>query len=402
MPETVQIPRLHDHHNHPSVYAAMVDCPSLAGLDRARALDLLGGLDPGRLTMVMSWHSALTPLAEDDLAGLPPVILANQSMHAFLPSPAARARLALDEPRLAQGLADQAWVERNLPEVLAGFSRATGLTPARFAAFMERLEAAGFASAEDMALTDEAALEVIRASRWAGSTRCWATPDRFQTLSPAARRQVDGLKFFADGAQGARTAGLSGPFLDGGWGLLLHTREELHRALGDAQGLGLPVAIHAIGDAAIGLVLDVLERLRRDGLGFPGIRMEHVQFMDEAQARRARDLGVTLSMQPNFSGESRDYADRLESRWLEANNPFRMLIDRVGFTPGRDLVFGTDGMPQGIEGAFQWGLFPLHPGQRLTLQELVAGFGGGQGNRGSSVLSIDPARQEARFLDSCP
>ncbi len=39
-----------------------------------------------------------------------------------------------------------------------------------------------------------------------------------------------------------------------------------------------------------------------------------------------------LSLQPNFNGESRSCADRLEPRCTEpANNPFRMLIDRVGF-----------------------------------------------------------------------
>ena len=112
-------------------------------------------------------------------------------------------------------------------------------------------------------------------------------------------------------------------------------------------GYGKPVAIHAIGDRAIEQVLGVLERLDRDGLSFPLVRLEHVQFIDQAQARRAKDLGLVLSMQPNFNSDSQDYADRLAPRWLERNNPFRMLIDQAGFEPGQDLIFGSDGMPHG-------------------------------------------------------
>ncbi len=177
----------------------MVDCPSLAGLDRTKALALLEGLDAGRVSMALGWHSALAPLEAEDLAGFPPVIIANLSMHGFLLSPAALGRLAREQPRLAQVLADQAWVERHLPEVL--------------------------------------------------------------------------------------------------------------------------------------------ERLDRDGARFPKVRMEHVQFIDERQVRRARDLGVMLSLQPNFNGESRDCADRLEPRWLDRNNPFRMLIDRVGFRNVLECAF---------------------------------------------------------------
>ena len=65
------------------------------------------------------------------------------------------------------------------------------------------------------------------------------------------------------------------------------------------------------------------------------MRLEHVQFITLPQARRAKDLGVILSMQPNFNSDSEDYADRLGPRDLEANNPFRMLIDQAGFPAAR-------------------------------------------------------------------
>jgi hypothetical protein len=51
-----------------------------------------------------------------------------------------------------------------------------------------------------------------------------------------------------------------------------------------------------------------------------------------------------------------------------------MLIDEVGFEPGDDLVFGSDGMPHGVDEAVRSALEPAHPGQRLSLEEIEAGY----------------------------
>ncbi|MEM7453170.1 MAG: hypothetical protein AAF456_02335 [Planctomycetota bacterium] len=91
-------------------------------------------------------------------------------------------------------------------------------------------------------------------------------------------------------------------------------------------------------------------------------------------AKRAKDLGLVLSMQPNFTSDSVCYSDRLDSGYLNANNPFRMLIDEAGFVPGADLIFGSDGMPHGIEYALQQVLFPPYPSQSVTLDEFMAAY----------------------------
>ena len=342
------------------------------------------------------WNSALAPLATRELGSLPPLVICNVSMHSFLLTEAALPLLAADQPELVRHRDDPAWVEQHLPGILEGFSRIAGLTAGKLATFMEGLEAAGIGSADDLSLTGEAAFQELRRSSWAGRVHCWATPATFRALGPAAREAMAGFKFFTDGALGARTARLSGSFRNGGRGLLLYRFEELLAALGECHGEGKPVAIHAIGDEAIAQALDVLWQLERDAVRFPAVRLEHAQFIDETQARRAMALGVTLSMQPNFNSESLTYADRLEARWLERNNPFRMLIDRVGFTPGKDLRFSSDGMPHGAEYAVQWSLFPPWAGQRLTLAELVAGYGGGGANGPGSLMEIDWDRRIVR------
>ena len=90
-------------------------------------------------------------------------------------------------------------------------------------------------------------------------------------------------------------------------------------------------------------------------------------------AERGLD-GIITFEKPNFSEDSVIYRDRLSERFLRANNPFRMLIDKVGFKPGADLLFGSDGMPHGIRFALSQALFPPYPGQKLTLSELVSGY----------------------------
>ncbi len=75
-----------------------------------------------------------------------------------------------------------------------------------------------------------------------------------------------------------------------------------------------------------------------------------------------------------------------------------MLMDQAGFRCGEDLIFGSDGMPHGVEYALQWSLFPAHPGQRLTVDELVEGCGLAPGGRGHTLLTVDEERRKVRLL----
>ena len=94
-----------------------------------------------------------------------------------------------------------------------------------------------------------------------------------------------------------------------------------------------------------------------------------------------------------------DYADRLDQDRLAANNPFRMLIDRAGFVPGKNLIFGSDGMPHGAACAFRWSISPPYPGQRLTVEELVAGYGeargGAHGSGAREGVTVETGLEDA-------
>jgi len=77
--------------------------------------------------------------------------------------------------------------------------------------------------------------------------------------------RVGGVKMFADGALGSRTASMLQPYVgeSGNWGVVACDPEEmLERALA-ASAAGLSLTIHAIGDRANREVLNVLAEVRK-------------------------------------------------------------------------------------------------------------------------------------------
>jgi hypothetical protein len=187
------------------------------------------------------------------------------------------------------------------------------------------------------------------------------------------RLRLGGVKLFADGSIGARTAALRAPYQDQSQnGLLLYTDDELQALLRRCRAAALPVALHAIGDAAIEQVLCGLERLHAaQGPLEPGwASLEHAELLSEAQLERCGALEVRLSLQPNFVARWGQpgglYEQALgQERW-RAMNPFRSVL-----AAGSPFVFGSDGMPMdpafGMQGAV------THPveAQRLTAAEAL-------------------------------
>ncbi|MGA9751521.1 MAG: amidohydrolase [Acidobacteriota bacterium] len=108
--------------------------------------------------------------------------------------------------------------------------------------------------------------------------------------------RVAGAKLYADGALGSRGACLEADYDDapGERGLLIWEPEALHDTVRRLAVLGLPPAIHAIGDRAARIALDALH-----AAGWPsGSRIEHAQLLPETSIRRMREGGVIASIQP--------------------------------------------------------------------------------------------------------
>lgn len=165
------------------------------------------------------------------------------------------------------------------------------------------------------------------------------------------RIQLAGGKLFADGTLNSRTALTLHPYrepaLDAGAGPLgraMVTEAELDEAVTTCESLGLGLAVHAIGDGAVRLVLDSIERSSRPGahLGPLGAhRIEHCELIDEADVPRFAALGVVCSVQPCHLLTDIEVLLRQLPHRLHRVLPLRELID-AGCTPGERLWFGSD------------------------------------------------------------
>lgn len=369
---------MHDHHTHPLFYAAFTTAVNLQDVcDRQTAQRLIrvqADSHPTDITVGHGWRSNFFAWPQDDFEKLPPAAVFDVSLHSLLINRAGSEVLEKHYGPVTAKLNDRHWFESNLRVVLNWFANLNA-TVNGLKTFYDQLLQQGVWSAEELLLVDEREIDLFDKAGLAERTRFWAAPDTFAELSERAKSRVTGLKLFTDGALGARTAALTGNYLDepDNQGMLIYNDDDLLKETKGCLATGKPLAIHAIGDRAIGQCLATLEKLG-PASEKPEIRIEHAQMIDVAMAARAKKLGLTLSMQPNFNSDSVDYGDRLTMEYCAANNPFRMLIDQVGFECGQDLIFGSDGMPHGIEYAIRQSLYPSFPNQELTIDEFRAGY----------------------------
>jgi len=375
MTQKISIPLLKDHHNHLSFYGLLHDCLNLQAVkDKKDALRRMQKLDQEKVSVVIGWNTGSYNLTKNDLDNLPPVIIVNISLHSCLMSPPAEAVLKERYPEIVANYKDPRWYEDHMPQMLIFLANQVQPSEEKFKHFFDFLLKKGVYYAEEMHLANQTIFSILQASPFTRRTAFWTDPDTYKTLSPGVQKEIKGIKFFTDGAVGARTAALEQPYLDGKKGYLLYSDETLYRMLAEAAALEKSAAIHAIGEMATSQVAGTIGKLKENGITFPSVRMEHCQFIHERTACQAKELGIILSMQPNFSSDSIMYRDRLLPWYLENNNPFRMLIDGAGFVPGEDLIFGSDGMPPGAEAALTDSLFPPLPQQKLTIDEFTAGY----------------------------
>jgi predicted amidohydrolase YtcJ len=382
------IPLLHDNHNHVSLYAAFSSCIDISRLVPADASSLLESLPRDRLSVVRGWKSFELPMTSETLASLPPLLLINFSLHGFAVSDAGLSYVEQAVPQMAANRHDQVWCEAHVPAIFAAYCGLTGIDEGKLVAYMDAMVPLGIGSSDEMTVPTLGALDRCLGSAYAARLKTWIAPDLYEKADKARRDAVVGVKLFLDGAIGARSAAIQGPWIGAGAAMFTYTDAELLELLERIGAWNTGIAMHAIGELAIEQALGALEKAIADGARFKLIRLEHLQFIDRGQAARAKQLGAILSMQPNFSSDSTDYVDRLPEAYLRRNNPFRMLIDEAGFKPGEDLVFGSDGMPDGIAYAATASLFPAYPVQHLSLDELVAGYGPACGVSGTVTLEI--------------
>jgi len=175
-----------------------------------------------------------------------------------------------------------------------------------------------------------------------GIRRSWGSP----------YLRLGAVKGYADGSLGSRTAYMFEPFADdpGNTGLLsdeMHPPSAMRERLMGADAAGLQLRVHAIGDRAISMMLDIFGDIEKEhGYHDQRFAIEHAQHTVQKDFERFAKLHVIASMQPYHAIDDGRWAEkRLGHDRARYSYAWRSFLDH-----GVTLAFGTD-----------WPVAPLDP-----------------------------------------
>ena len=153
--------------------------------------------------------------------------------------------------------------------------------------------------------------------------------------------RVAGLKQYMDGSAGSRTAYFFDAYDDsvGYHGLTRNVEQEMRTWIGNADSVGLQVAVHAIGDRANGILLAIYDSVAKaHGTRDRRFRDEHAQHLRPVDIPRFGTLRIVPSMQPaHLIDDGRWVVQRIGPERIKTTYAFRTLLDTDA-----PLAFGSD------------------------------------------------------------
>jgi predicted amidohydrolase YtcJ len=197
--------------------------------------------------------------------------------------------------------------------------------------------------------------------------------------------RIGGVKGFLDGSLGSSTAKMFAPYENDpkNTGVYVTEPDTLRSYIRSADAAGLNVCIHAIGDEANSVLLDLFADVtRQNGPRDRRFRIEHVQHLRPADYPRFKEWKVIASMQPYHAIDDGRWAEgRIGAKRCASSYAFRSLLDH-----GAILAFGSDwpvaplDVMAGIDAAVNRrtldGKHPQgwFPEQRITVEEAVRAY----------------------------
>lgn len=164
--------------------------------------------------------------------------------------------------------------------------------------------------------------------------------------------KIAGLKGFVDGSLGSSTALFFDPYSDDPEkkGILasdMFPEGIMEDRIMEADRAGLQVAVHAIGDEANHIILDIFQKvIRTNGERDRRWRIEHAQHLIPEDFERFGKLGIIASVQPYHAIDDGRWAEqKIGKERASLTYAFRALSDN-----GAVLAFGSD-----------WTVAPLDP-----------------------------------------
>jgi len=257
-------------------------------------------------------------------------------------------------------------------------------------------------SLEEMALYEEAfrAGDLLLRTRLATQGRPSTTDADLDAMDEVWKRLGDNptlttgiVKLNADGVIEARTAAMLAPYAgSASSGPANYTPEQLDRVVAMFDRRGWQVEIHAIGDRAIRMSLDAIEKAaaanpapargRRH-------RLEHIEAVSAADIPRFATLGVVASFQPLHALLGDVNQARPSGPWPDNVGPERTSRAWAWKTlqqAGARLAFGSD-----------WPVANLAPGQGLWLATTRVQAEGAADQRLSLTEALAAYTRDAAF-----
>jgi len=203
-------------------------------------------------------------------------------------------------------------------------------------------------------------------------------------VAATGRFVMPGVKYYADGALGSRGARLYAGYTDdaNNIGLWRTDPAMLARSVEAAVAGGWQVAIHAIGDAGVGAVIDAYLAAEKAHPGDHRLRIEHTQVIAAKDVPRMAAAHAIASMQPTHATSDMPWAEaRLGPKRITGAYAWRTMLEH--HIP---LAFGSDfpveqvppllGLYAAVTRQDGKGVPPggWYPVQRMTLQEALEAF----------------------------
>jgi len=164
--------------------------------------------------------------------------------------------------------------------------------------------------------------------------------------------KIGGLKGFVDGSLGSFTALFFDPYSDAPEkrGIMvadMYPEGIMEKRIRAADRAGLQIAVHAIGDRANHIILDIIERISvEEGKRERRWRIEHAQHLLPEDIKRFGRLNLIASVQPYHAIDDGRWAEgKVGSMRLRTTYPFYSLLEG-----GSRLACGSD-----------WTVAPLDP-----------------------------------------
>ena len=154
----------------------------------------------------------------------------------------------------------------------------------------------------------------------------------FHGSTKESKFKVQAIKLYLDGTLGASTAWMHEPYLDepdkSGF-CVYNNLEEIYFQMKEAHNLGYQIGVHAIGDKANRVLVDLYKRLLTE---FPKEnhrhRIEHASLLTSDVIKDMKELGIIASVQPPFiTGDRKLAITRLGPERCKYTYPIKSLVD---------------------------------------------------------------------------